>query len=265
MSENPSSWSVAAEIRAEQKAALKDMSRKKKLAYFWEYYKIHTIVTIISCAVLFSILYNMFTNKDYSFYAIIINSYELSGETIADEFSTFALLDNDRTKCFVETDTHLDIDDFSPYEAATVQRIMATVIAGQLDTIIADAHTFTYFSDAEFFEDLRLILSEDELKRYEDRFFYLDQALIDERNNTQNLDDFLEITIKTPAEKIAEIDWRSQPEQMKNPVPVGIFITDSPLIKDAYFDNAFPVLGIVGTSTKIESAVLFAEFLLDFP
>ncbi|MCL2717702.1 MAG: hypothetical protein FWE14_02860 [Lachnospiraceae bacterium] len=261
MSEKPQSWSVTAEIRAEQKAAIKDMSRKEKLAYFWEYYKIHTITILISAVILISIIYNMATSKDYAFYAVILNSYGLSRETLADDFSTFAEIDTDRVLVYIETETHLNIDDFSPFDMATVQRIMATIAAGQLDAIVTDASSFIYFSDAEFFGDLRLILSAEELKRHENRLFYIDQDVIDKKNANPNFDN-IEIIIKTPEEKIQEIKLRRQPENMINPVPVGIFMTESQLIQSAFFGNDFPVLGIIGTSRQHENARMFVDFLL---
>ena len=262
MSENKKTWSVAAEIKAEQKAALKYMSRKEKSKYIWEYYKIQIITAIVSVILLISIIYNAATNRDYSYYAVIFNAVILDGEEIAEDFNTFAGIDGSRYHTFIDTSNVLDKDNVTPFEMAIIQRIMATIVAGHLDSIIADGYTFTYFADGEFFVDLRKVISAEELKRYENNLFYIDQAVIDRRNANVNMDSVLDIIVLDEEQRVAEVTLRRQPENMGNPVPVGIILTGSPLINDAYLTHEIPVLGIIGTSDRHELTMMFVEFLL---
>ena len=260
MDEKKGNWSVTSEIRAEQKAALKNMKAKAKLAYYWEYYRIHALVAIISIVVGISLIYNIANNKDYSFYALIINSFHSSGEEMAEEFSEFSGLDNERLKCFIEADMVFNVDEFSTYEIAAVQRIAATVMAGDLDVMITDAHTFIYFSDSEFFVDLRSVLSEAALKQYQDHLFYIDQATLDKKNAEVSFSEYLDIEIKTFEQRMTEIESRGRPEHMTTPIPVGIFLTDTSM-NEAYYENSFPVFGIIGSSGRLDSAVMYLEFL----
>ena len=260
MEEKKENWSVTAEIRAEQKAALKEMKAKAKLAYFWEYYKIHAIVTVVAIVVAASFLYNIITNRDYSFYALFINAHYFSGDTMAEDFSRFSGIDNDNLRCFIETDMAFNREEFTSYEAAAVQRITATVMTGDLDVITADAYTFIYFADSEFFADLRDVFSEAELKPYQDNLFYIDQAVIDKRNATVGFDESQLLIEKTFDQMIAEAEARRQPENMADPVPVGIFLADT-VIDDAYFETAFPVFGIIASSGRFDIAAMYLDFL----
>ena len=65
--------SVHEEIREQQKK-LKDQSFKAKLEYFWEYYKVHTLVVICVLIFAYMLIHDVLTSKPYGFYAIMLNS-----------------------------------------------------------------------------------------------------------------------------------------------------------------------------------------------
>ena len=66
--------SVGDEIREERRKAMGRMTPKEKFAYFWDYYKIHALVTVIVIIGASSLIYNYVTYKDYGFYATLINT-----------------------------------------------------------------------------------------------------------------------------------------------------------------------------------------------
>ena len=72
--------SVVEEIREQQRKALSTMSFKEKLAYFWDYYKIHTLVAVALIIVAVTVIYQLVTSKDYAFYATMINTGTLQYE-----------------------------------------------------------------------------------------------------------------------------------------------------------------------------------------
>ena len=261
MSENKKTWSVAAEIRAEQKAALKDMSRKEKLNYFWEYYKMHTIATVIILCLFISIIHNVITNKPYSFYAIVLNAIELDSDVLGEEFSQFAGIDNTRYNCFIDTGHHLNTMDVSPYEMALVQRMMATVAAGHLDSVVTDGFTFIYFADNEFFTDLSTILSAEQLKLFEGNLYYIDKAHIERRNANTDIDSIMFMEVLDIEQQLKEVEKRRQPENMEKPIPVGIVLSDSAILQNSLLSDAVPVLGVIASSDRKEEAVKLAEFL----
>jgi len=259
MAEKKKSWNVSAEIRAEQKAALANMTRKEKFKYYWEYYRYHVIISIIVIASLSHIIYGIVTNRDFSFYAVIINSHGLDGEALSEEFSVLADLDNEKLHCFIDTTLFINTNEFSQTDSMLVQRLFATVGTGELDTIVADAFTFIHFANAEFFIDLRLVLSDDEIEYYKDIFFYVDRAAIEARRTNFNIDIVHEI--KTPEQMKQDVELRRQPEIMTEPVPVGIFLSDSLILKDAYWGDTVPVIGITVSSSRKDKVLELIEFL----
>jgi len=259
MTEKQKAWNVSAEIRAEQKAAFANMSRKEKFNYFWEYYRFHVIVTVLVVVILGNMIHGIVTSRSYSFYAVLINAFGLNGEVLGEEFSEMAGLDNIKQHCNIDTSSFLDINEITSIDAALIQRLYATISASILDSIIADGFTFIYFADAGFFIDLRLILSEDEIKRFEDNFFYIDEAFIDAMRADPNMS--MVDQQKTLEQMDQDVELRRQPDKMKTPIPVGIFLSDSPVLKDAYYGN-IPVAGVIGSSNRKDEAIKFVEFLL---
>lgn len=68
--------SVNDEIR-EQHQKMKGKSRKEKFAYFWEYYKVHTLVAILVLILGGSMIYSIATQKDIIMEAAFVNTLSL--------------------------------------------------------------------------------------------------------------------------------------------------------------------------------------------
>ena len=74
---------VIDEIR-QQQMKTKEMSAKGKLEYFWDYYKVHTIVAILVIFFAAMFIRDIVTAKDYNFYSILFNARQLSGDSLAE-------------------------------------------------------------------------------------------------------------------------------------------------------------------------------------
>ena len=112
LKEREHAMSVIDEIREEQKKALSTMSLKEKLAYFWDYYKIHTVVTIVVLAFVISFIHQYVTNKDYGFYAALVNAHASSYDDElpaiwAEEFQEYAQIDPDEYLVYIDTSISL--------------------------------------------------------------------------------------------------------------------------------------------------------------
>jgi hypothetical protein len=258
----PQKWSVKAEIRAEQRAALEKMTRKEKLAYFWEYYRYHLLIGIMVLAVAINLITSIVNQKPYAFYAMMINSFELDAEAIQDEFGAYAGFDLQRTACLIDVTTFLNLDSLDQYNIASIQRVLALTSAGDLDVITSDGTTFTYFAEAELLMDLREVLSAEELALYEDNIFYIDMAFIERRKNDDNIEASDYLTVKSYEEKLSDLEEHRSAEEMETPVPVGIFIADAALIEaTGAYPTLPPVFGISISSQRTEAGVRFLEFL----
>lgn len=281
----PKFTSVSSEIKAEQKQALKDMNFKQKLSYFWYYYKVHTIVGIGAVILIGWFVHDYVTSKDIAFYAIMLNAYNLNGEAIGADFSDYIELDTEEYICHIDTTSYLDQNEYSEYSMATSQRIMALVQIGDLDTIFTLGGMFGRYAEGGLFTDLRTVLSDEELALYQEHFYYVDLEIVEKAAAGETADqpadaaeetatgDETAMTDAELAQNAAEIqaaiareiDSHHYPEQMQNPVPVGIYMADAGFIqKNGGFLEETPVYGIVASSNNTANACAFLNYLWHF-
>lgn len=169
---------VRDEIREQQKKT-KDMTPKERLAYFWFYYKVPFIAGIAAVIFLSIMIHDMVTAKDYNFYALMLNSQNLNDTAISESFSEYADLDNKKYECYIDTMTTLSLKDYTQYDMATYQKIIAQAATNDFDALVLDSAVFYKLSISGFMVDLRTVLSEEELAAYEGNIYYIDQAAID--------------------------------------------------------------------------------------
>ena len=101
--------SVNDEIR-EQHQKMKGKSRKEKFAYFWEYYKVHTLVAILVLILGGSMIYSIATQKDIIMEAAFVNTYlsnalemDTGTEEMASEFIAFSGADAKKEAAVIST------------------------------------------------------------------------------------------------------------------------------------------------------------------
>lgn len=259
---------VIDEIR-EQQHKMKDMTFKGKLQYFWYYYKVHTIVTIFVIILGATLIHDILSAKDYIFYGIMLNSVGLSSENMENTFGEYAGLDLETYECFIDTSSTLSYSTPSEYTMATIQKLMAQVQGQDLDAVVFDSQVFYNYASTELFMDLTTILSPEELEKYQDNFYYIDYGAVDaseesfdyEEDAMVPVQDIYDLTIDEIRE---EAETHRHPETMERPVPVGIFLEDSPFAtKTNAYGLAQPIFGIVINTTRPDTAKQYLTFLWD--
>lgn len=259
---------VVDEIR-EQQMKMKDMSLKGKLSYFWYYYKVHTIVAIIVIIVGGTFIHDIVTTKDYNFYAVMLNSSHLDSDVLESAFGEYAQLDMEKYQCYIDTLSNLSYQSQSEYDLATLQRTIALVQTGDLDVMVLDAQVFYNFSFNSMLMDLRNIFTEEELAAYEGDIYYIDYAAILKAIETENNGDALadensDRNNATPEEIAAEAETHKDPSTMAEPIPVGIFVGESPLVqKTDCYSQLTPIYGVVATGHRTDEAKQYLEFMWD--
>ena len=136
----------------------------------------------------------------------------------------------------------------------STQKLMAYVAANELDSMITDFDSFQKYANSSLFYDLRDILTEEQLQALEPYFYYVDREVvlaIEAANDDMNTD-------YTP-----EYPDPLHPEEMQDPVPVGICLTDcKDLTDNYYFRGDGIVMGIYANAEHADTAVDLAEYLL---
>ncbi len=263
--------SVHEEIREQQKK-LKGQGFKAHLEYFWEYYKIHTLVAVCAIILLSVLIHDIRSNKPYGFYAVLLNSASSSSEYILEEgFAPFSGIDTNEYSCFIDTSSSYDLNVITETTIATSQKIMANIAGGDLDILGADSDIFTYYANQEVFCDLRTVLSQEQLSKYEDLFVYVDQGYLDYLNS-EEYQTYVSTGEFDSSNKYAVIadDYNknftfppSDPSVMENPIPVGIRLDGSKVLANSgAYQNSVPVAGVIINTSRPELAVSFFDYLL---
>ena len=265
--------SVHEEIREQQKK-LKGQGVKAHLEYFWEYYKIHTLIAVFVLVLISMLIHDIRNNKPYGFYAIMLNSGMSSAQdTLEQGFVPYAQIDTSKYSCFIDTSASFDLSIITETTIATSQKIMANIAGGDLDVLTADSDIFTYYANQQVFADLRDVLSAEQIAQYEDLFVYVDQSYIDYLNSeayqnyisTGEFDHSDKYAVMADEYNKNFTTPNTDPSKMENPVPVGIKLTSSEKLAEsgAYsMTNSIPVIGVMINTKRPEVALQFLEYLL---
>ncbi len=253
----------------EQRQKTRTMSLKGKLEYFWDYYKFHTLAGAAVLLLSAMLIHDIRNNNDYGFYAVMLNSSRLSGQSMEETFTEYADINAEHYKCLIDTSSALSSRTYSQYDLATAQKLTALVQTGTLDAVVMDSEIFEDYALLEMFVDLRTLLDETELSEYQDVLYYIDYAQAAQARKDTGLADETQSPASTPApvslkELQAEAKLHCHPEDMEQPVPVGIFMADSPFISQTNsYPGSIPVFGIVTSSKRTDVSKKYLKFLWD--
>ena len=264
--------SVVEEIREQQKKAFATMTPREKLAYFWDYYKVHTIAAVIVVVFVISFINSYRSNKPFAFYAILLNA-DTSGDhavtaAARDEaLMEYAGIDPEAYQVNIDTSVSISADGGSQYDVANRQKMAAMMQAGDIHAIVADTETFEGYARLEYFYDLNTVFTKEELAPYADLLYYTDGAAFDE-DTGDTLED-----METAQEAVynSVID-HSDPSTMEKPVTVGIRIpqTGNKLGDSGCYDyiadrgytfQGYPSEIVIGIPLSVESPKITLQFL----
>lgn len=175
--------SVHDEVK-EQQQKLKGKPFKEKWAYFWEYYKIQTLVAIAVLAFAGNLIYTFATRKDTVMEAAFVNCYmntEIDSDTMIADFEQYADIDTSSDCAAINRDMYVDYENSDQYSYANMQKIIAMVSGKTLDALITDDTYMDHNLEAGLFCDLHQYFTDEELAQYGDQVIY--QDLPDDNND----------------------------------------------------------------------------------
>lgn len=244
----------------DEREALKNQPFKKKFQYFWTYYKWHTIGTIVGAILLVVLVKDIVSHKDYGFYGILVNTFPVQEEMDAFENEAAAAMEIDTDKYQVTFDSSYyladDIMESNTYQ--TAQMLMVHTAAGDVDVMVMDTANFNKYGYNDYYADLRLYLSEEQLKALEGRIFYADTTLaakIAEDNLNKSWEN---AEPEYPANPL-------DPESMDNPIPIGISLKGVEKFESNYLfaTDKEGFLGIFPGTKHPEETRKFVDFLFE--
>lgn len=248
------------EIREQQKK-LKGKTLKEKLGYFWDYYKVHTLVVILVIFFGGALIRDIVTSKEEAFSATLLNAYGSNWQSdFQADFAEYAKIDTEVYECYIDTSSTLNYNMTSEVDLAVFQRTVALAQTSGMDVLMGDLMPFTHFAGTGMFQNLQNILTEEEYSHYEPYFYYIDGATLDDEDDDVTYDsdgstDFIDTSID-----------HADPSAMEDPIPVGIYLPDSAKLKEfnCYtLTGETPVLGFVYSSVRVDMAREFLHYLME--
>lgn len=209
-----------------EKEKLKQMSHKGRIAYLWEYYRLHAFITLLVIGFVVYVIYNIVTPKvETELYAAIINNTidDEIWEQYQTEVSEYLKLDPQKEDAILNRSFYFSGD--SEYAMNMQTALVTYVSAGQVDIMIAPESQFKEYTYSGFNDKL-----------YDDLPTDLYSQLTDDLYVTSTEED---------------------PEENA----YGIYLTNTELFsKNA--DNSDPyILGIIANSGHKENAIEFIRML----
>lgn len=209
------------------KEQLKEMNFREKLAFLWEYYKIHAVIIVLAIALIIYIVKEILTpDVKPKFYAAIINSpiNSIALEEYANSFKERLQLDPVRESVILNDSFYTD--DISTANAS-LQALTAYISGADVDVIIAPETNFKQYAYYGYFKKLSEALPTDVYSSLADYFFISDQDEDPETN------------------------------------PYGIYLDNSNLFGGLKYKYDSYVLGIVANSQHQENTVEFIKYLFE--
>lgn len=237
----------------EERAALKNQPLKKRLSYFWTYYKWYVLGGALALIVLIYLTVEIVTKKEEALFGIVVNSSAMgTDEEFAASFMEYAGIDAAKYQVTFNSALMLT-EQMSQDSVNTRELIMVYTATGDMDVAIMDTLAFETYSYSEIFFDLSVVLPEEMLASLEGKIYYRDNVVARELNAAWDANESTEdIVFPDPF----------KPEEMEEPVPIGIDISDCAALQSAYYYPGKPVLlGIPATSDRTDTAIKFIEFL----
>lgn len=216
----------------EQQEKIKNKNMKSKLSYFWDYYKVHTIV-ILAVILAVSIFISDLVKgpENCIIHALMLNGYpSVDTDELMNEFLTENGYDPSDATAYLEGNLTYTVGSTDNDTVSTMQKFLVMAQAGSLDFLIANLDIINYYSDQMLFYDLRDILPADMLQEY-DKAGYLIYAQMDSDSSELS--------------------------------PVGIKGEAFPklMATGAYDADANPVIAAISTSARTDNMLQFLHYI----
>lgn len=165
---------------AENKEKFKQMTRKQKWGYFWDYHKWKVIIPILVFIFLYTFISDVIQEKRPAALSVaIVNANSISDMmmTITQEYPKEMGIDIEKTPVRMEADfLHPEVMG----EAATVdnrtiasiQKYQAMVINAYIDVTVSPTWAVDEYQKTDVYEDLEQLLSKEFLEKHGDLLYY---------------------------------------------------------------------------------------------
>ncbi len=219
----------------ESKEKFKDMTFKEKMGYFWDYYKLPFIVTLVVIISLIALIHSIVSNSyNRVMYISIYNSPLANAEDIATSFGNHLGIDNDKDRVEV-TIGSLGTNLNDEYYSSALENLAMKITAKENDVVIATDEASKIFLSLNCATDLTEVLPKDVLNALEGRLFYANKVAYDDDGNP-----------------------------ITHSYPCGIYIEDTQFAKDSklYLERQ-NILFVVSNTPRKDKVITFIKYIFN--
>lgn len=232
-------------------------TKKERFLNFLDYFKVYLIAGVLLVLFVVVQIHKIRNQKLIGFNAVYFNAVSSSmdeGQAYMDRFGEHIEIPENQA---VEVQSYLGFDlkeGVDETELMTVQSMGAWMANGDLDVAIADEETFEYVAYWGALDDLRAYLPEEKMKELEPYLFYMDQVVADELSEYQYGSEEYNRPLPDPR----------KPEEMKNPIPVGIYLDNAneEFTSEFSFKGGTALIGIYFNTQNPDRCEAFIDYIL---
>lgn len=225
------------------------MTKRQKLQYIWDYYKLPIAAICIAVYVIIYIIYGHYTHKDTALYTALVNVN--AGENLTDQLSNVFLesqsINTAKNKLNLYSGLYLTNDEnsiYHEYTYASRMKILATIDSEQLDIAIMDKEAFDTFSQNGYLCDLDSLLSSEAPKLYKKLKPFLVKNITILEDNSIDLVFDNSLVYKATTEEYT----------------MGLDLSSSPAIHNAGFSETI-YLGIIKNTPRKDIVIEYLKYL----
>lgn len=240
----------------EERDTMKQASFKKKLEYFWDYYKWHTFGVLFVLIAISMFIYTSSKSTETVFYAMFFNTdlTETFNEEMGKEFLAYAGIEDKKQVALVDTSYYLSSDSSEAGVGSALQKISIFTSTNQLDVLGGPLDSINVCMYDGYLYDLRMILTEEQQEVYEPYFLYSDAAILEKKQEAAKNSEIFEFTYPDP----------TKPENMEEPVPVAIDVSNCKKMHLIYPEITEQMAVGISTGTiQQENVRLFIDYLFE--
>lgn len=239
-----------------ERDSIKNAPLKKKLQYFWDYYRWYAFGVLFIIAAIFifvrtaqksteTILYSMFFNT---------NSEESFHDEMSQEFHDYANIEDEKQIALIDIGYLLSTDSSMPGVQAAHQKISIFTQTNQLDILGGPVDSMNACIYNTYLCDLRTVLTKEQLTKYEPYFLYADEAILTAKQEAAKRSE--EYTFTYPD--------LAKPEAMEQPVPIALNVSACEKIRMIYPDSEDTIaVGVSVGTIHLEQALDFIDYLFE--
>lgn len=237
-----------------ERMSIKNAPLKKKLQYFWDYYKWYAFGALFFIAAICFFIRTATTHTETILYTMFFNtgSEDIFHDEMGQEFLSYAGIENDKQIALIDVSYYMSTDETEPGVQAAFQKLSIFTQTNQLDIIGGPIDSMNACIYNTYLYDLRTVLTEEQLAKYEPYLLYADESILLEKQEAEKKSEAYEIVYPDPANADA----------MKKPIPVAIDITACEKMQMIYPDTPNQLaIGIAQGTIHPEQAATFIEYL----